>query len=1506
MRTRNWAIPALFALFLFTFGHPAIADPDPGFPPFGSFAGDSFDSVNRQNLNFRFEIPLASSPGRGVDLRLPMVYDSHFYKIANGAWVPESDLSGAYNFGWKRTSPTGSMNYTKLSDECVNKQGMEVNFTLWQGYSYQDPSGTRHVFAALRRQGGMGCTLPANNPTGYATDNSGYYIDATVDGDNPIVYAPGGTQIKNDGTLTDPNGNKITKVVVSSSETDWKDSTGRVGIKIIDGPGYTDYLSMDTTGTFQTVRVNFQTFFVVAGFNCPGVDNWAGNAVLPVSVVYPNGKSYTFQYEHAPGQDPGVTTGRLSQVTLPTGGAYAYDDMDPYGINHLGMSCVDYNPANLSRVVMDGAGGNAFWQFLRTQSGSDWKTTVNPWQQPYNQSPNQSTYLFTNRKQSVIKQYEQLEGQSPLLRTVNIAYTVAGQPTSVTTILDDNRQSKVETDYDSYSNPTQQREYAFGTGAPGAAVRTTTFTYLNSQPYVSRNIINKVASMIVRDGGPTGTIKARATAAYDGSSLTCVTGAPQHDDSGYGCSFLTRGNLTSVTAYTDPVTPAGGITKNFMYDSLGNMLSAESNESRRQQWSFSSTTQWALPDSATVGETGGPQTTQSATYNTFTGLMATSTDENLKTTSFTYDTMRRLTSVTRPDSTQITATYDDTNNTVRLRYPVQGTDTLNLTTTYDGLGRQIKSQVSDTASNSYSIVETQYDSLGNPYRVSTPHNATAQYWTETRFDGLGRSTKIIPPDGSATANNTSMTYAGATTTVTDPAGLQRKFETDALGRRIKTTEPDVANGNSLTQETSFTFNVFDEPLTSIQGSQTRTRVYDALGRLTSATDPESGTVGFVYNNWNLATQVTDARNVIKAITYDTMNRLTGVSYNVSGTGVPATPAVTFTYGTSTALLNNGRLLTMTDGLGSESYSWNQLGQLTQTQKIVSGTTYTTSVAYNLLGEITSLTYPSGRVVQKTYDAVGRLSGMFSGATQYLSTISYNVAAQPTTSNYGNGVQETVGYSPERLQPASIEYKSGATTLFKETYGYTQPNGGNDGLITSIGDTPQPGRSRTYTYDALGRLTAAVTTGSASYPQWGLNFSYDRYANRASQAATFGAPPTKALVMDASTNRITTAGYAYDANGNVTSMPGATLVYDAENRLTSFTSGGSTATYQYDGHGLRVKKTVGATTTISIRKGVNVIAEYVNGSLSKENVYNKSLIATHSGATLTYVHSDLLSSRLTTGTQGTPTGEQGHYPFGESWYSTGVTTSRDFTNYERDAESGLDDANARSYCSADGRFIEPDRVPGSGGNPQSLNRYAYARDNPSNLTDPLGLSVRLCEDLECGPTICKEEENGDIHCWQNCEVHVVDCSDDPGGRGVGGPRGGFTFDVGDGNSGGGSGGGDPVIGPTGLDPDKIEAETQRQIKDYLLMPNSPLVPLDAHPWNTAYDVADFCSEGDAGQMVYWMDPKSPENPIHVSRKGWDYTCNNSGDGFKPWSHQFGGTNENGGTEVWYCCYKPPSH
>ncbi|MGH7463487.1 MAG: hypothetical protein ACREMA_20960, partial [Longimicrobiales bacterium] len=309
----------------------------------------------------------------------------------------------------------------------------------------------------------------------------------------------------------------------------------------------------------------------------------------------------------------------------------------------------------------------------------------------------------------------------------------------------------------------------------------------------------------------------------------------------------------------------------------------------------------------------------------------------------------------------------------------------------------------------------------------------------------------------------------------------------------------------------------------------------------------------------------------------------------------------------------------------------------------------------------------------------------------------------------------IGYN-SRFQLASLAYTKSSTKLLELGYSYTgHANGGNNGQITGITDstgTQEAGRTVSYTYDGWARLKTAATTGSSTYPAWGLSWSYDRYGNRKQQSVTAGSGPSSSLNISTTNNRITDTGYSYDLAGNMTADGLNTLAYDAESRMVSNVQSGATTTYTLDGSGLRIKKVTSSTTTRYIHSGGKVIAEYENGaavgSPTREYIYAGSqLVAGIEGGTTKYYHQDHLSNRVLTNASGGISEQRGHYPFGETWFEPGSPSKLKFTSYERDAESGNDYAIFRSHIPRFGRFNQSDPLAGQITDPQSLNRFAYS-------------------------------------------------------------------------------------------------------------------------------------------------------------------------------------------------------
>lgn len=127
-----------------------------------------------------------------------------------------------------------------------------------------------------------------------------------------------------------------------------------------------------------------------------------------------------------------------------------------------------------------------------------------------------------------------------------------------------------------------------------------------------------------------------------------------------------------------------------------------------------------------------------------------------------------------------------------------------------------------------------------------------------------------------------------------------------------------------------------------------------------------------------------------------------------------------------------------------------------------------------------------------------------------------------------------------------------------------------------------------------------------------------------------------------------------------------------------------------------------------------------------------LVSTETSSGTNYLTADHLGSpRINTGGSGSVTARHDYMPFGEeigtSQRTTGVGYASDnvreqFTGYERDGESGLDFAEARTYGSNLARFGTPDGLLNSGRPelPQSWNRYSYTQNDPMNFSDPTGL------------------------------------------------------------------------------------------------------------------------------------------------------------------------------------------
>ena len=156
-------------------------------------------------------------------------------------------------------------------------------------------------------------------------------------------------------------------------------------------------------------------------------------------------------------------------------------------------------------------------------------------------------------------------------------------------------------------------------------------------------------------------------------------------------------------------------------------------------------------------------------------------------------------------------------------------------------------------------------------------------WTTVTYDGIGRTLSVKQPDGAST---TRYSYSGNQTRLTDPAGNGKTFTSDVLGNLTTVVEPDPANQPSGTLTTSYAYDWMNHAsqvsMARAGGTQTRTFVYSDAGLLTSATNPENGTVTYTYSADNTLQYKHDAKGQDTVYTYDSKKRVTMVQRYPTG------------------------------------------------------------------------------------------------------------------------------------------------------------------------------------------------------------------------------------------------------------------------------------------------------------------------------------------------------------------------------------------------------------------------------------------------------------------------------------------------------------------------------------------------------------------------------------------------------------------------------------------------
>ena len=851
-----------------------------------------------------------------------------------------------------------------------------------------------------------------------------------------------------------------------------------------------------------------------------------------------------------------------------------------------------------------------------------------------------------------------------------------------------------------FNNRNNLKEYGFGNGSPGALIRETRTTFLTSPTYTDPNVHLRNLPVRVSVYDSSGTERARSTVDYDNYvadtyhaglvSRANISGF----DPAFTTSYTTRGNATGSTVYLlvngvetssitnysqydvagnvvkliDPrSTPGNVIATTIEYDDRYGTPAAEA-RSNSVPTELTGLSSFALPTKVTnaLGHTIYSK------FDYYLGQPVNGEDPNgVVAAGYFNDLLDRPTQIRRAVGTtlenQTTFAYDDSNRTVTT---ASDRDTNNdgllvHKLLYDAVGRTIETRQYEGGTN-YCATQTQYDALGRAYKTSDPFcpwRGETAVWTTQGFDVLGRTTSVTTADGAVVSTS----YSGNSTTVTDQAGRARKSVTDALGRLISVYE----DPNGVNYVTTYEYDVLDDLTKVVQDNDPnnpqqppRVFAYDSLKRLTSASNPESGTVTYQYDNNSNLTIKTDARGVVTQNLYDALNRVTNTLYRINGQPDPNTGDLQYIYDNAT--YGKGRLWLTYKWDAKPSHTavgyYDALGRVKQFYNLFGdgqggwSTGYEVYRDYDLAGDVRLQRYPSGRTVSYTYDTAGRTSS-FSGDLgdgvnrSYASSFNYNARNQITQELFGTQtpLYHKLQYNM-RGQLWDVRVSTGADIngswnrgclqfFYDGSLGYGTSGPDNNGNLLFANfyiplDEQYNGwaiHRQRYNYDSLNRIASVaeyfVSDSQAESQQSQQTFFYDRYGNRTIVAPTWGAGiNNRPFSVNVSNNRLgvpagQTGTMIYDNAGNLTTdtYTGAgDRVYDAENRIIQAWGGAQNNQWQYytyNAAGQRVRRKVDNTETWEIY-GIDseLVAEYpangVAGNPQKEYGYrNGQLLVT---------------------------------------------------------------------------------------------------------------------------------------------------------------------------------------------------------------------------------------------------------------------------------------------------------
>jgi RHS repeat-associated protein len=701
------------------------------------------------------------------------------------------------------------------------------------------------------------------------------------------------------------------------------------------------------------------------------------------------------------------------------------------------------------------------------------------------------------------------------------------------------------------------------------------------------------------------------------------------------------------------------------------------------------------------------------------GWVKSITDWIGNTTSYLYNSVGWLTSITRPSPWSATTVGYSMSTGRQVQTSSRGTE--QDTTTYDGMLRptqKVRAALSAGGGSIYTSVT--FDAMGRKSFVSLPAaTAGTTYGTSTTYEALGR---VQTTTNTATGAVTRYDYlASNKTKVTDPMSNVTTTTYSGYGT------PDDGNDIQIDQpegiSTKKTYDIYGNQIGLAQLKADGTYLnsamyYDSSLRLCRKSVPESGDTLYLYDSAGEMTSYTEgqasgsvcptaptAASVL--LSYDVDGRLTTTTYP------NCTPSILRTYD------NNDNLLTINREGANWAYTYNTVDLPVTETLSINGRTYGLTNNYDVDEKLTQKTFPSGTAYTYTNNGLGQVTAIQGNGQYYVNNTTWSPNGKIRLLTQGNG-----NVFDQQLDNAQRVNYIDSTYGDKLSYGFDL-----DDRITQITAVNNTAYNRNpIVYDGVGRLWKV--TGP-----WGLGtMKYDPLGNILSKAL---GSRTVTINYDAATNRvsqvqdtaISTAwrSYSYDARGNTTSDGLHGFTHDDSDQPIAMTGTGG-GRYRYDGNLRRVKEVVGGVSVYSIydRSGALITRDNTTAGTKTDylSVGGQTFVRVTNGVATYPINDHLGTAYMVAAQNGTVSASNtyNYNPWGEAIAGSGSghLSEQGFTGHIEDP-SGLTYMQARYYDPAIGRFLEADPIGYKGG----LNLYTYVGNDPLDRTDPSG---RLSQDF----------------------------------------------------------------------------------------------------------------------------------------------------------------------------------